>query len=640
MASRSTGSLRQCVPLLFFLRRENVRKGGVAPSVKTFADFDINIAGKSGIEVKTTCPKCSETRKKSHYPCLNVNTDKETWHCWHCNRSGSLRTGWSDDKERQSYVAPRHVYRKPDYQPEDLSSGANHFFAKRGIHPTILERRKIGVAKVYMPQIEEEVTAVAFPYFRDGEVINVKYRDQSKNFRMESGAERILYGYDDIAGDTLYWVEGEIDALSLEMAGYASVVSVPDGAPAPGTQNYASKFAFLDAAAEKLAPIGKHVIAVDMDAPGQCLADELARRLGPEKCWRVQWAHGCKDANEVLMRCGKDEVGRCVEAATPWPVKGIISIRQLLPKLDAMYEQGIRRGVSTGWIAMDDYYLVQPGEFTVITGVPSHGKSRWLTSLTVKLAEAYGWKFAVFSPEYSPEDFARLLVEQSSEKSFYASQERISQPDMWDAVEWADRHFCLLMPEDNMPTVDAMLDLARIQVSRMGINGVVFDPWSWIGKNVSKGQLLTHYVQDQLYNMKSFCIRYQLAFWLVAHPTKLRKATAGEYAGLYPPPTLYDISDSANFYNSADNGLCVWRNTETKSREVLIQVQKIRNEYNGQLGDVTLIYDPHTKRYYDRGLEPNVQTVAHTPTPSVRDIRGEFRETLRPQPVKMYEEIV
>ena len=578
--------------------------------MKTFADFGIDISDTRGTgEVKALCTQCSHLRKKSHIKCLNVNVEEGLWNCWHCSWSGSLTYG--EDRSSLIQSSQPKIYRKPTYSQETLSARTVQWFARRGIPEHILTRRQISAGMVYMPQVEEEVRAIRFPYFRNGEVVNCKWRDADKNFRMESGCERIFYGLDDICGDTLCIVEGECDALSLEVAGYTSVVSVPDGAPSPGTKNYGNKFDFLDTALDRLEAIKKHIIAVDMDGPGQMLADELARRLGPEKCYRVQWSNHCKDANEVLVAHGVEEVRRCVEAATPWPVKGIITIQMLMPKLDAMYEQGIKRGVSTGWMSLDAYYRVQPGELTVISGVPSHGKTRWLSALLLNLAKIHDWCFAVFSPESTPEDYVRQLIEQYTGQSFYHSAQRLTQPELWEATEWLNEHICVLLPEDHTPTVDMMLELARIQVQRMGIHGVVFDPWSWFGKPVQKGQLLTHYAGEQLVHMKGFAARYQLAFWLVAHPTKLKKSTAGEYTGLFPPPTLYDVSDSSHFFNSTDNGICVWRNTETKSRETLIQIQKIRNEYNGQLGDVTLMYDPYTKRYYDQGLEPTPQYVVY-----------------------------
>lgn len=41
-------------------------------------------------------------------------------------------------------------------------------------------------------------------------------------------------------------------------------------------------------------------IAVDKDAAGKKLESELIRRLGPERCWRVEWPDGCKEADDMV----------------------------------------------------------------------------------------------------------------------------------------------------------------------------------------------------------------------------------------------------------------------------------------------------------------------------------------------------
>jgi hypothetical protein len=61
----------------------------------------------------------------------------------------------------------------------------------------------------------------------------------------------------------------------------------------PNAKDYASKFAFLEADAERLETVKTWIIAVDNDEPGKRLEDELARRLGREKCKRVTWASAC-----------------------------------------------------------------------------------------------------------------------------------------------------------------------------------------------------------------------------------------------------------------------------------------------------------------------------------------------------------
>lgn len=570
----------------------------------TYADHGIDIGSASSGQTYALCPQCSHSRKKSGIKCLSVNLDQGVWKCHHpsCGWSGGLQ------EPRQSQAPRPKVYRVPTYAPETLQARTLQWFARRGIPEAVLQRRQISAGRIYMPQDEAEVDAVQFPYIRDGVVVNIKYRDSHKHFRMESDAERLLYGLDDVTGDTLTWVEGEMDALAYEAAfeasGCRSVVSVPDGAPDVKATNYPSKFAFLDSAMGRFDGITKHLIAGDADAPGQVLAEELARRLGPERCWRVTWPTGCKDCNETLVTHGAATVQRCVAEASPWPIRGIITMAMLAPALDALYEHGVQPGLHPGWETLAPYYRVQVGELTIVGGVPAHGKTRWLSHLIVKLAENHHMRFAVFSPETKPERFARLLLEQYIGKPFDERHGRMTQPEMWEGQAWLSEHFCIIAPEDTEPTIPAMLALARTQVQRMGITGVVLDPWSYIAKPLSKGQTLTQYVGEQLVNLKHFCTRYDAAVWLVAHPTKMKKAVSGEYADQYPPPTPYDVSDSAHFFNSTDNAISIWRNTTTNNLDTEIHVQKIKYEENGQLGKVMLRYDPATKRYFDPGTEP------------------------------------
>jgi Toprim domain len=108
-------------------------------------------------------------------------------------------------------------------------------------------------------------------------------------------------------------VEGECDKLALEEAGFRNVLSVPDGAPSrlkdtPSDDD--AKFAFLANCEEELNRVKKFILAVDNDANGLVLEEELARRLGKERCWRVRWPDGndapCKDARETLLAHGPE----------------------------------------------------------------------------------------------------------------------------------------------------------------------------------------------------------------------------------------------------------------------------------------------------------------------------------------------
>jgi twinkle protein len=582
--------------------------------MKSWGDFDINVRGKTSGQVKITCPQCSASRKKKTYPCLSVNLDEGVWNCWHCAWSGSLKSG----EDRRSAPPPRvRTYRKPVYHPTTLPRDVVQWFAHRGIPEAVLARRQIGYdPAVYFAQIEDEAPAILFPYLRDGVVVNIKYRTRDKLFRMAGGAERVLYGLDDLHGDTLLICEGEMDALSLEVAGYTAVVSVPDGAPAVTTKNYESKFDFLLSAEAALTPFRRIILAVDNDAPGQKLAEELARRLGPERCWRVTWSSECKDANDVLMSYGAVVLKECIEAAYPWPVSGIVTVDMLSAAIDHIYEHGMAPGLSTGWQSLDRHYTIRAGEVSIVTGVPSHGKSTWLSALVVNLATLHAWRFALFSPENYPlERYSALLLEAYLGLPF-TGQLRMTRDELTEAKAWLQEHVSFLLPEDETPTIATLLALARVQVYRQGIKGLVLDPWNEIEHSRPPGQTETEYISQTLTAIRRFARLHGVHVWVVAHPTKLHKAEKGEYAGLYPPPTPYDISGSAHFRNKADACITVWRDLESPDHLVEVHVQKIRFREIGTPGKVELLYRPSCSRFLEspsvqRAWDEDVSAPAH-----------------------------
>lgn len=556
--------------------------------MKTFADYGITLkAGASG-EAKTTCPQCSPGRKKKNYPCLNVSVEKGCWNCWHCGWTGGLAKGV---EHRPEFTK---TYRKPDYvaksQAPDTVAG---WFESRGITADVLRRNQVGAGKAYFPQVEEERGCVMFPYLRGTEVVNVKYRTRDKLFRMESGCERILYGLNDIAEKTI-WVEGEIDKLSLEVAGMKNGVSVPDGAPAVTAKNYEAKFDFM--AAPEVEKIAVHVIAVDGDEPGQKLRDELVRRLGPEKCLLVRWPDGCKDANDVLMQLGVDVLCDCINAAQPLPIVGAYGVEDYEDELRTLYERGSPRGLATGWTCVDGLYTVRAAEMTVLTGIPNAGKSEWLDALLINVAQEHGWGFAVFSPENWPvPEHIKKLAEKRIGKPFEPGlNERMSVAE-WDmAQSWLAKHFVFIEPSE--PTLEAVLHVAKQLVLRKGVRGLVIDPWNEIEHSRPEAMSETEYISQSLSKIRRFSRHHGVHVWIVAHPTKLFKDKDGKY----PVPTPYDISGSANWRNKSDNCITIWRDLDPqkRSQEVEVHVQKIRHKIVGKLGMATLSYDRVTGRYY------------------------------------------
>lgn len=559
-----------------------------------FASLGIDLSRvRGGPEVKTLCPHCSHTRKKRTQPCLNVNLETGLYHCWHCEWSGKApETAQIGRLSRVSAQDRLRVYTKPEIRSEGLTRAAMAWFADRGITPEVLQRNGVTTSRVFMPQVSTEVMAIAFPYRKDGEVVNVKYRDKDKNFRMASGAERVLYGYDDMEATTII-VEGECDKLAVEVAGFTNCVSVPDGAPAPNTKNIESKFDYLGD--ERLLKVERWIVAVDNDAPGVRLREELTRRFGEERCLFVTWPEGCKDANDVLKFHGPRTLRECIEAAEPPPIVGVFSAHDFADEFLRMYDEGVPNGLTTGWECVDKHWRIQPGQLTVVTGIPGHGKSEWVDALCVNLALEHGWRTAYYSPENYPVRLHMMkLAEKLIGKPFNPGPlPRMTRDEANKAEDWINEHFDWIMPEQ--PSLDEIMRRTEALIARKGLRVLVIDPWNEVEHCRPAGKTEAEYISESLMRLRRFARKHEILLIVVAHPRIIEKRSDGTY----PVPTPYDISGGAMWRNKADNCVAIYGYPNDPTGKVEIHIQKVKFKLFGCVGKVDMTWDRPTGRYFE-----------------------------------------
>lgn len=566
--------------------------------MKTFADFDIQVpAGATG-QCYTTCPQCSEGRKKRNVRCLSVNIDRGFWNCHHCGWTGSL---FSQDDKPKEYRRPEP--RKPAPLPEDWMG----YFAKRGIGPDVIEQFEMGFGEEFVPQLGDRRPCIYWPYYRGDELVNRKWRRHDLRDRylfMEKGAERILFNLNSLREVTRAIVcEGETDCMSFRVAGFHAVVSVPNGAPAPNTARYESQFSFLESDEGLLRPLTDIVLAGDNDEAGHKLNVELARRLGVERCRVIQWPDDCKDANEVLVKKGPGVLEKLVVDAAPIPISGVVGIQDLRDSVFRLYDQGLLRGVSTGWASLDPFFTVLPGDLTLVGGIPGHGKTQWVSNLVVNLIGAYGWPVAICSPEHDSEEHVTRLAEQWYRLPFFTGWNlRMTPDDLASALAALDGHVDFIVGDDGV-SLDDVLERAEALVFRRGLRVLVIDPWNQLEHLRPQFRSEVEYLSECLGKVRRFNRRTGCHTFIVAHPTKQE---ADRY-GKYPVPGPYDLSGGAMWRNKADNILAVWRDQREKDEEdhlvdtslVQIHAQKVRRKGVGRVGKINLRFELSTSTYRD-----------------------------------------
>jgi len=542
--------------------------------MENYSYYGIQVpSNKTTGEYKTTCPKCSHTRKKKTDKCLGVNLDKNVWHCIHCNWKGRLK---------ESKPMDQKIYQKPVWKNKtDLSDKTIKWFEARKIKQQTLIDLKVTESIEYFNEYGN-VNCINFNYFdENNELINIKYRGPKKSFKLHKDAKLIMYNLNNINfTERVYIVEGEPDCLTMVQCGYKNTLSVPNGA-STGQNN----LSYLDDVIDSFDLCPEIYLCLDNDLAGRNLREQLADRIGKENCKIVEFKD-CKDANDCLIKYDLQAIIESIQDAKEFPLEGVFTISDLSDEINDLYENGLDKGVNC---KIDGFDLnIVKGYLSIITGIPSHGKSEFLDNICVHLRRYHNWNGAFYSPENRPSQLhfskmARKIIGKS-----WDGPNRMSHYDLDNVKKYLNNKFFFIKPEKDF-TLESILNHCRQLKKRKGLDFFVIDAWN---KLEHKGDGSTNDIGRSLDKIVSFCEINNVHCFLVAHPTKMKKSDGKNF----DVPTLYDINGSSNFYNKADNGICVYRDKEIGVAYVYIQ--KVKFSHWGQEGMSSYAYEPNSTRYY------------------------------------------
>ena len=509
-----------------------------------------------------TCPLCSSDRKPKNAKaqCASYDWERGLGTCHNCDTSFQLHTYQRKGASEKVYVRPQ----TPE-QFNEISTNVETWFGTRGISKQTLSDLQVTEGSEWMPQTSKNENTIQFNYFMGDQLINIKYRDGRKNFKLYKGAEKVFYNINSVVGyDWCVVVEGEMDVLALHEAGIKNAISVPNGA----TLN-SNNLDYLDNCIDYLDGKTKIVLAVDADDAGQALKQEFIRRLGAEVCYLVDF-NGHKDANEYLIENGSDKLRDAIHTASQVPLEGVTTLHDIHDEVKEFVTNGFKPGFQIGLKNFDRIFSTYTGQFITVTGIPSSGKSDFVDQMVVGYNNQYGWKTAFASPENQP---TYLHAHKLMRKTW---QDMPTQGDIgsdkWKEVtdKVNDNYFFIDMERY---TLESVLRKGAELVKRKGIKCLVIDPYNKVRDVDCKTEDVNRYTMEYLTKIEIFAKKYDVLVFIVAHPTKMYKGNDGKIE----EPTMYNIKGGGEWYDASYHGLLVHRDYEAKTTKVKVLKVKFQN---------------------------------------------------------------
>ena len=538
------------------------------------------------------CPFCKggHNGKDKYTFAINLKTGQCNCRRSSCGYNGNMITlsqdlGYSLGRDVDAYYklssytekiyTDFSAYRDKHAIPNDP---AIEYLSRRGISKETATRYELAASK-------DDPEKLAF-LFRDpaGEIQMVKYRNMAFIKGVTAGNKEwcirnckpILFGmYQCKSRERLVITEGQMDSLSLAEAGIENAVSVPTGA---------NGFTWVPFCWDFMQEFQELVVFGDYEKGTITLSEEIAARWPDKtKIVRAEDYKGCKDANEILQKYGKQALVDAVnnaQGAGDRRIKPMTEVRSVdIMKMTTL---------STGIQGLDDILSggFREGQLIVLTGRRGEGKSTLGSMIGVnalrnnmncffysgELMDFYfrNWmdrqilgKDVALTDSQSDEDEERKFLNQN----FYADKAYIYDNTVIDLDEI----------EDIPKTIEVAIQQKACKFILVDNLMTAIDP---------EAQDLYRAQSKFVGELASLAKKYSVIIMLVAHPRKSNQSLSND-----------DISGSADITNKADIVLTYGRREKSEDPD-LRELSVIKNRLTGKLtkDPINLIFDGPSKR--------------------------------------------
>lgn len=470
---------------------------------------------------------------------------------WIYTQKLSLRDAITDAARFLGMSARRFEgYRAPSFsRPKQKIE--NSFTEHSPVMTYLMNERMLSRNTISAFKVNENGRKIVFPYWRDDEVIFIKYLsldriEGKKQITIEPNCEPCLFGWHLIPanGRAISICEGEIDAMSLHQYGFPAL-SVPFGGGSGDKQKW------IEYEFDRLAIYDEIYLCLDNDEQGNVAMLELITRLGRHRCRIVRLPR--KDANECLQAgISQEDIHQCFADATTLDPEELKPAQHFVEDVIGVFNppNGIEVGYQAPWEKAKGKILFRPEEVSIWTGINGHGKSQFLGHIMLSLMKQ-GARICVASLELKPK---RLLARLARQAGAVAEP---SEGYIRAIHKWYEDKLWLF---DLVGTAKCtrLLEVFLYARQRYGIDMFVID--SFMKLDIAEDDYNTQKVFiEKLCDFKN---QYNCHIHVVVHPRKSSDESQ--------PPGKLDTKGSGAITDLADNCFTVWRN---KAKETLLQIQ-------------------------------------------------------------------
>jgi len=515
------------------------------------------ITRPSGVQALYPCPKCGQNK-------FAVSLESGAFQCYRkneCGFSGSwfdLQKFYGDEpvnNKNNYFIADKKTYKKPQVKAQNPKGEALEWLNKRGFKNDIIKYFRIGIT---------DAGDVMLPSFRDGALVNIKYRSiKTKKFWNEKDTEPVLFGMDNITSSTLYITEGHFDTIAAKHYEIDSV-SVPNGT---------SDLSWISACWEWLEKFTRIYLIFDNDSAGQDNILNIAERLGKHRCYNVVLP--MKDMNECLLNgISKQDIQDCILSAREFTHSDIVYADFFADAIVASYKQKEYDGLTTGISGLDGILKGwREKEVTLWTGNNGSGKStmiNWVILNNLLIDSVC----CIASLEMYAVKYLRWLITQHYKH--IPSEDEVFK----FLFEYGGK--LLVFNSTKATSPDRLFDAFSFAAKKYGVKHFFIDS---LMKVRFKTREEYKEQKDFCSDLSDFAKEHRAHVHLVAHP---RKGESDDKR-----PDKVDVAGSGHITDLVDNVLVMWRPEEDMGFSNMLAVKK--NREFGKHGNVYFKFDEQTK---------------------------------------------